>query len=80
MMIERVELFLMKNQADINFIRQQKFEPFTEKWIDMDGTGQVFLKITYGTENPITDLNFYRIKHDKGRTNRIVSLFTIYRL
>ena len=80
MMIERVELFLMKNQADINFIRQQKFEPFTEKWIDMDGTGQVFLKITYGTENPITDLNFYRIKHDKGRYNRIVSLSTVYRL
>jgi hypothetical protein len=65
-MVERVELYLTSNPSEIEEIRRKKFAPFTEKWIDLDGTGRVFLRVMYGTENPITDLNFYRIKPDKG--------------
>ena len=32
-----------------------------EKWIDLDGTKNFYLHLTYGSNNPITDINFYYI-------------------
>ena len=32
-----------------------------EKWIDLDGSNMIFLRIIYGNQRPITDINFYRI-------------------
>ena len=36
------------------------YDSQAEKWIDLDGTQTVFLKITYG-EQPITEVNFFNI-------------------
>jgi hypothetical protein len=54
-----------------------EYNVLQEKWIDLDGTGQIYLRITYGQHRPITDINFYRIKYYKGQPHRMVSLFSI---
>jgi len=43
-----------------------RHDPDKEKWVDLDGTRNFFLHLTYGTNNPITDINFYYIaqKHE----------------
>ena len=34
-----------------------------EKWIDLDGTGNFYLRLIYGeTPNPITEVNFFYIQ------------------
>lgn len=66
--IERVEIIVMKN-ANTNF----NYNKQAEKWIDLDGTNTVFLRVIYGNHRPITDLNFYRIKYYKGDPHRMVS-------
>ena len=70
-MIERVEIILVPNTLEIEL--QEKFNeffenanPMQEKWIDLDGSGQIYLHCIYGEARPITDINFYRIKHQKG--------------
>ena len=42
------------------------YDPNKEKWIDLDGTRNFFLRLFFGNNNPITDLNFYYIaqKHE----------------
>ena len=49
--------------------------PDKEKWIDLDGTQNFYLRLFYGNSNPITDLNFYYIaqkhEHKLVSTNRI---------
>jgi hypothetical protein len=42
------------------------YNPDKEKWIDLDGSSNFFLRLIYGSNNPITDLNFYYIaqKHE----------------
>lgn len=55
--------------ANTNFTYNNK----TEKWIDLDGTNTIFLRVVYGGHRPITDMNFYRIKYYKGDPNRMVS-------
>lgn len=57
-MIEKVEIIVMKDQ----FMKVQ-YNTQVEKWIDLDGANQVFLRIVYGLHRPITDINFYRIKY-----------------
>ena len=51
-------------------MQQEELKPFKvpdydfdkEKWIDLDGTGNFFLKLTYGTSKPpITEVNFFYI-------------------
>lgn len=41
-------------------------DPDRERWIDLDGTKNFFLHLTFGSSNPITDINFYYIaqKHE----------------
>ena len=48
------------------------YNPNKEKWIDLDGTKNFYLKLTYGTTNPITDINFYYIA-SRNNEHRIVS-------
>ena len=38
-----------------------RYDPEREAWIDLDGTKNFFLHLTYGHNNPITDINFYSI-------------------
>ena len=38
-----------------------RYDPDREKWIDLDGTNNFYLHLTYGSNNPITDINFYYI-------------------
>lgn len=59
-MIEKVEI-VYKADPDLMIPYNRQ----TEKWIDLDGTNQIFLRILYGESRPITDINFYRIKHTK---------------
>ena len=69
MMVEKVEIVLM-NEVGVTV-----FQAPTEKWIDLDGSNTIFLRVTYAAESarPITDINFYRIKCVKGSTDRMVS-------
>jgi len=43
-----------------------RHDPDREQYIDLDGTKNFFLHLTFGTNNPITDINFYYIaqKHE----------------
>lgn len=68
-MVEKVEI-IYKADPDI----MVPYNKQTEKWIDLDGTNTIFLRVIYGSQKPITDLNFYRIKHEKDQPNKIVSL------
>ena len=51
-----------------------RYDPDKEKWIDLDGTKNFYLHLTYGSNNPITDINFYYIaqKHE----HKLVSVFS----
>jgi len=44
-----------------------------EKWIELDGSNTIFLRIIYGHHRPITDVNFYRVKYIKDQPNKMVS-------
>ena len=44
-----------------------------EKWIELDGSNTIFLRVVYGNHRPITDINFYRVKHQKDQPNKMVS-------
>ena len=37
------------------------YDPMKEKWIDLDGTRNFFLRLIFGSKNPVTDINFYYI-------------------
>ena len=37
------------------------YDPSKEKWIDLDGTKNFYLRLVFGSKNPITDINFYYI-------------------
>ncbi len=76
-MIERVEIILVPKHLDIDL--QQKFNeeleasnPMIERWIDLDGSGQIYLHCTFGVNKPITDINFYRIKHQRDQPDKMV--------
>lgn len=56
-MIEKVEIMVMKDPYTKLIYNSQ-----VEKWIDLDGSNQIFLRVIYGHHRPITDINFYRIK------------------
>lgn len=57
-MIEKVEIVVMLDSYT-NLSYNSQFE----KWLDLDGTNTIFLRIIYGHHRPITDINFYRIKN-----------------
>jgi hypothetical protein len=40
---------------------QPHFDFDQEKWIDLDGTSSFFLRLIYGDNNPITEVNFHYI-------------------
>jgi len=51
-----LEIIVMQDQyTKISYNSQ------VEKWIDLDGSNTIFLRIIYGNQFPITDINFYRI-------------------
>lgn len=58
-MIERVEIILMQDPS----MTVLQYNPQAEKWIDLDGSGAIYLRVIYGQSRPITDINFYRIKY-----------------
>ena len=71
-MVTKVEIIMMPDPSiKLNYNSQQ------EKWIDLDGSNQTYLRVIYGLHKPITDINFYRIKHVKGTANKMVSLLEI---
>jgi hypothetical protein len=47
-------------------MKMLQYDSSAEKWIDLDGSNQIFLRVIYGDQRPITDINFYRIKYQKG--------------
>ena len=76
-MIEKVEIILVPKHLDLNL--QEKFSqeleasnPLLERWIDLDGSGQIYLHFMFGVSKPITDINFYRIKHQKDQPDKMV--------
>ena len=76
-MIEKVEIILVPKHLDLNL--QEKFSqeleasnPMLERWIDLDGSGQIYLHFMFGVSKPITDINFYRIKHQKDQPDKMV--------
>ena len=76
-MIEKVEIILVPKHLDLNL--QEKFSqeleasnPLLERWIDLDGSGQIYLHFIFGVSKPITDINFYRIKHQKDQPDKMV--------
>jgi hypothetical protein len=69
LMIEKVELILVKEH-----MIPVEYDPLKEKWLDLDGSGSIYLHIIYGDTRPITDVNFYRINHEKGRPDKMVTI------
>jgi hypothetical protein len=57
-MIEKVEIIVMPDEF-IELIYNSQ----VEKWVDLDGSKMVYLRVIYGNHRPITDINFYRVKH-----------------
>ena len=49
------------------------YDPDRENWIDLDGTKNFYLHLTFGSNNPITDINFYYIaqKHEHKLVSHI---------
>lgn len=37
------------------------YDPEHEKWIDLDGSQNFYLRLIYGKSNPITEFNFFYI-------------------
>ena len=63
------ELLLKQEQLEAQMLQPYDvpfYDPDKENWIDLDGTKNFFLHLTYGSNNPITDINFYYIaqKHE----------------
>lgn len=70
---EYEELLLKQQMLDNSQYEPYKlpnYDPNKEKWIDLDGTKNFYLRLIYGTKNPITDINFYYIAQ-KNNENRI---------
>lgn len=67
-MIEKVEIIVMQDE-----FTKLSYNSQVEKWIDLDGSNSIFLRIIYGHHRPITDINFYRIKYTSGQPNKMVS-------
>lgn len=67
-MIEKVEIIVMQDE-----FTKLSYNSQIEKWIDLDGSNTIFLRIIYGHHRPITDINFYRIKYQSGQPNKMVS-------
>ena len=67
-MIEKIEL-IVKRDAD----HVIDYNPLKEKWIDLDGSKTIYLRVIYGDSRPITDINFYRIPYQKDRPDKMVS-------
>jgi hypothetical protein len=63
MMVERVEIVIMNDPSSKKILQ---YNPMAEKWVDLDGSNQIYLHLIYGQSRPITDINFYKIKHQKG--------------
>ena len=57
-MIEKVEIIVMPDE----YIKLS-YNSQVEKWIELDGSNTIFLRVIYGNHRPITDINFYRVKH-----------------
>ena len=57
-MIEKVEIIVMPDE----YIKLS-YNSQVEKWIELDGSNTIFLRVVYGNHRPITDINFYRVKH-----------------
>lgn len=58
-------------------MKMLQYDSSAEKWIDLDGSNQIFLRVIYGDQRPITDINFYRIKYQKGQPDKMVRLLKL---
>ena len=70
------ELLLKQEQLEAQMLQPYalpNYDPDRENWIDLDGTKNFFLHLTYGSNNPITDINFYYIaqKHEHKLVSHI---------
>jgi hypothetical protein len=71
-MVEKVEIIVMPDQNT-----KLSYNSKVEKWLDLDGSNQIFLRVIYGNHRPITDINFYRINTQKSHPGKVVSLAII---
>lgn len=71
-MVSKVEIITMPDPSI-----KPTFNSSLEKWIDLDGSCTIYLRVVYGSHKPVTDINFYRIKHVKGQPNKMVIYFLI---
>ena len=56
------------------------YDPDKEKWVDLDGTCQFFLRMEFGNEEaPVTEVNFFYIKSSNEEKFVSYSLLTFYR-
>ena len=54
-----------------------QYNSLQEKWIDLDGTKSIYLKLTFGSTNqPITEVNFFNIS-TKDETKVVRSPMTL---
>lgn len=44
------------------------YDSLTEKWVDLSGKKSIYLRLMYGSENPITEVNFFNIKSTSDTT------------
>lgn len=63
------ELLLKQNQLEAQMLKPYELPRHDldrEQYIDLDGTKNFYLHLTFGYSNPITDINFYYIaqKHE----------------
>jgi len=47
------------------------YDPEKENWVNIDGIQRTWLRMIYGTKNPITDINFFRISTNKKDPKKI---------
>ena len=58
------ELEQLLKDADSKPYPVPEHDPETEKWIDLDGTQSIFLRVTYtahASESALTDINFFNV-------------------
>ena len=72
------ELLLKQNQLEAQMLKPYdlpRHDLDREQYIDLDGTKNFYLHLTFGYSNPITDINFYYIaqKHE----SKLVSSFSV---
>ena len=52
-----------------DFLAKEETQPYAqpmydfeqEKWLDLDGTRSFFLRLIFGSKNPVTEVNFHYI-------------------